>query len=76
MVNQAMVEGFLKELVDGKSGGGGKSQRITIYLVNGIKLQGEILEYDDVAIKLTTQQGQKPQLVFRSAISTILPDGK
>ncbi len=68
IVNKKMTEDFLRSMIN--------AGEITIYLVNGIKLTGQILDFDDVSIKYTTTTGQQPQLVMRSAISTFVPKPK
>ncbi|MBE8191783.1 MAG: RNA chaperone Hfq [Alphaproteobacteria bacterium] len=45
---------------------------LTIFLVNGIKLQGTITDFNNETVVLT-RAGQS-QLVYRHAISTIAPD--
>jgi len=44
---------------------------LTIFLMNGVKLQGAISRFDNFAV-LLRREGQS-QLVYKSAISTILP---
>ena len=43
---------------------------VSIYLVNGIKLQGEIEAFDQYVILLSNSVSQ---MIYKSAISTILP---
>lgn len=43
---------------------------VSIYLVNGIKLQGQIDSYDQYVILL---HNAVPQMVYKHAISTIVP---
>jgi host factor-I protein len=43
---------------------------VTIYLVNGIRLVGEIDSYDQYGLML---RGSSQQFIFKHAISTILP---
>ncbi len=43
---------------------------VSIYLMNGIKLQGEIDAFDQFVILL---KGSVNQLVYKHAISTIVP---
>lgn len=45
-----------------------------IFLTSGIRLQGVVLEADSYCILLEGQD--KIQLVYKSAISTILPDSR
>ena len=46
---------------------------VSIYLLNGIKLQGLIESYDQYVIVLT---GSAPQLNYKHSISTIVPTQK
>ncbi len=46
---------------------------VSIYLLNGIKLQGHIESYDQYVIVLN---GSAPQLIYMHAISTIVPSQK
>ena len=44
---------------------------VTVFLVNGVKLQGNISWFDSFSLLL--QRDAQPQLVYKSAISTIMP---
>ncbi len=44
---------------------------VTIFLLNGVKLQGHILENDEATLLLKREH--MTQLVFKHAISTIMP---
>lgn len=44
---------------------------VTIFLVNGVKLQGDITWFDSFCVLL--RRDGKSQLVYKSAISTIMP---
>ena len=46
---------------------------VTIYLVNGVKLQGNITWFDNFCV-LLRREGQA-QLVYKHAISTVMPMG-
>ena len=46
---------------------------VTVFLVNGVKLQGVIIWFDNFSILL--KRDQHVQLVFKHAISTIIPLG-
>ena len=46
---------------------------VTIFLINGVKLQGNITWFDNFCI-LLKRDGQS-QLVYKHAISTIMPSG-
>jgi|SRR5277367_3771148 len=54
---------FLQALVEGRV-------PVTIYLVNGIRLQGEIESHEQYGLLL---RGISQQFVYKHAISTILP---
>ena len=45
---------------------------VSIYLLNGIKLQGTIDSFDQYVVVLS---GSTPQLIYKHAISTIIPGG-
>lgn len=47
---------------------------LTIFLVNGVKLQGVVTWFDNFCV-LLRRDGQV-QLVYKHAISTILPSGQ
>ncbi|HET9810774.1 MAG TPA: RNA chaperone Hfq [Sphingomicrobium sp.] len=47
-------------------------QAIKIYLVNGVMLQGEVVEHDQFSILL--ERSGQAQLVYKHAISTIQPE--
>lgn len=44
---------------------------VTIFLVNGVKLQGMITWFDNFSMLL--RRDSQPQLVYKHAISTIMP---
>jgi host factor-I protein len=44
---------------------------LTIFLINGVKLQGVVTWFDNFSV-LLRRDGQ-PQLVYKHAISTIMP---
>ena len=46
---------------------------VSIYLVNGIKLQGEVESFDQFVILL---KNSVSQMVYKHAISTVVPDKK
>jgi host factor-I protein len=46
---------------------------MTVFLVNGVMLQGEISSHDQFSLLL--QRGQQVQLVYKHAISTLQPEG-
>lgn len=58
-----LQEQFLNALVEGRV-------PVTIYLVNGIRLTGEIESHEQYGLLL---RGMSQQFVYKHAISTILP---
>jgi host factor-I protein len=46
---------------------------VTVFLVNGVKLQGIITWFDNFSVLL--RRDQHSQLVYKHAISTIMPAG-
>jgi host factor-I protein len=48
---------------------------ISIFLVNGIKLQGTITSFDNFVLILESSS-QPPQMVYKHAISTVVPSRK
>lgn len=46
---------------------------VTVFLVNGVKLQGVITWFDNFCILL--RRDQHSQLVYKHAISTVMPTG-
>ena len=62
----SLQDRFLNELI--------KNQiSVSIYLLNGIKLQGQIESFDQFVIVLN---GNAPQLIYKHSISTIVPSQK
>tara|TARA_Y100001970_G_C14200605_1_gene840872 strand:- start:1154 stop:1360 length:207 start_codon:yes stop_codon:yes gene_type:complete len=55
---------FIKTLIDNNS-------QVTIFLINGVKLSGEITSVDDNTLNLKREK--HTQLVYKNAISTIMP---
>ena len=49
-----------------------QSSLISIFLMNGIRLEGVIHAFDEACILLIKEQQQ--MLIFKQAISTIVPD--
>lgn len=46
---------------------------VTIYLVNGVKLQGTITGFDNFSVVL--RRSQQSQLVYKHSIATVVPSG-
>jgi host factor-I protein len=61
---QSVQDGFLNTLSKNET-------HVTMFLVNGIKLQGCVLTFDKFAV-LLERQGHI-QLVYKHAISTVMP---
>ncbi len=55
---------FLTSLLNNKA-------KVIVYLINGVKLDGKIIEYDMNCLIL--ERFDHPQLVFLHAIATICP---
>jgi host factor-I protein len=56
---------FLNEIKDNK-------MPVTVFLINGVKLQGLISDFDDNSLLL--KRDGHTQLVYKQAISTIMPN--
>ena len=63
---QSLQEAFLGALCADQS-------QVSVYLVNGIKLQGKIEAYDSVVVLLKSTVNQ---MIYKHAISTIVPAHK
>jgi host factor-I protein len=61
--SRMLQDQFLHALAEGRV-------PVTIYLMNGIRLQGEIESHDQYGLLL---RGSSQQFVYKHAISTILP---
>lgn len=48
-------------------------QTVTVFLMNGVKLQGVVTWFDNFSILL--RRDSQSQLVYKHAISTIMPGG-
>ena len=46
---------------------------VTMFLVNGVKLQGIVTSFDAFCVML--RRDQQVQLVYKHAISTVMPNG-
>ena len=57
-------EKFIQNLIDG-------GLQVTIFLINGVKLSGAITSVDDNTLNL--KRDKHTQLVYKNAISTIIP---
>jgi host factor-I protein len=59
-----LQDAFLKHLRDNK-------RDVTMFLVNGIRLQGQIRRFDNITVMLV--RGSGIQVVYKHAISAIYP---
>ena len=64
--NQSVQDVFLNKIRKDK-------QNVTVFLVNGVKLQGVVTWFDNFSILL--RRDTHAQLVYKHAISTIMPGG-
>ena len=46
---------------------------VSIYLINGIKLSGVVASYDQYVVLLKDNKNTMDQLIYKHAISTIVP---
>ena len=61
--NTNLQDSFLNQIIKGNI-------PVSIYLLNGIKLQGNIQSFDQYVIVLS---GTTPQLIYKHSVSTIVP---
>ncbi|UYH51265.1 RNA chaperone Hfq [Candidatus Kirkpatrickella diaphorinae] len=61
---ESVQDNFLQSVVKTRA-------KLTIFLVNGVKLSGQITQYDTHTIIL--MRDDQSQLVYKHAVSTILP---
>lgn len=61
----ALQEDFIQNLIQ-------QNISVNVYLVSGIKLLGNIKEQDTYCIMLSQPNG-KDQLIYKHAVSTIVP---
>ncbi|MDR1598104.1 MAG: RNA chaperone Hfq [Holosporales bacterium] len=62
-----VYEKFVGNLVSGKV-------PVVIFLVNGVKLQGVISDFDEISIVLV--RDQNVQILCRQVVSTIIPQSR
>jgi host factor-I protein len=64
--NQASIQDeFLQSLLKEKT-------PASVYLVNGIRLSGEVVSFDSYVVVLQSVSGK--QMIFKHAISTVMPN--
>lgn len=66
MVNKLLEENYLDNLQK-------EETLVSIYLINGIKLNGLIASFNENALILTDTKSTISQLIYKHAISTIVP---
>lgn len=59
-----MQDNYLRNLID-------KRTPVTLFLLNGVKLQGLIIEHDAYTLQL--HRSNATQLVYKHALATIVP---
>lgn len=69
MNNTESQDSFIQNLIDTKT-------ETSIFLVNGIKLTGQILAADRFTILISGFSTSDPQMIYKHAISTIGKAGK
>lgn len=64
---KSLLDQFLKQVIN-------QRQPTAIYLLNGIKLAGQVIEFGEDVIVLHPDQKVKPlaQIIYRHAIATIM----
>lgn len=63
-MNKTALTDFLNDIKDNKIA-------VTVFLINGVKLQGVITFFDETSLLL--RRDGHTQLVYKHAISTIMP---
>ena len=63
-ISTALQEDLLNEIVDEKV-------PVTIYLMNGFQIRGTVADHDDAVIVI--EADNKQQIVYKHAISTVIP---
>jgi host factor-I protein len=61
--NKNLQDSFLNQIIK-------DNIPVSIYLLNGIKLQGQVQSFDQYVIVLS---GSTPQLIYKHSVSTIVP---
>lgn len=64
-MTHSLQESFLKHLMDNRIS-------TTVFLSNGVKLQGRVSWFEDGCIALT--RDNVTQVIFRHAVATIMPE--
>lgn len=66
MNKQNLQEQYLEQLLE-------QEVLVSIYLINGIKLSGVVASYDQYVVLLKDNKNTMDQLIYKHAISTIVP---
>lgn len=66
MINGQLQNSYLDDVYSNHT-------HISVYLINGIKLSGYIAGNDDMSILLRDSKNTVTQLIYKHAISTIVP---
>lgn len=65
-MSEQIEQQYLKQLLDEKI-------QVSLYLINGIKLIGQVASFDNLVIVLKDGKNTTEQLIYKHAISTIVP---
>lgn len=65
-MNKSIQDNYLNGLVE-------NNVMLSVYLINGIKLNGIVSSFDDNVIVLSDSKSTIAQLIYKHAISTIVP---
>lgn len=63
-VSTALQEELLDEIINDKN-------PVTVFLMNGFQIRGMVVDHDDAIVAMEVET--KQQIVFKHAISTIIP---
>lgn len=65
-MSKSIQDNYLNGLVE-------NNVMLSVYLINGIKLNGIVSSFDDDVIVLSDSKSTIAQLIYKHAISTIVP---
>lgn len=68
MAKSLVQDRFLTSLVE-------KQDDVVVYTINGFQVHGRIKEFDEYVVLVVNSEG-KHQMVYKSAVSTIVPVSK
>ena len=66
MSKQNLQDHYLEQLLE-------QEVLVSIYLINGIKLSGVVASFDQYVVLLKDNKNTMDQLIYKHAISTIVP---